>query len=670
MKIRAGRQGGVSPAGAVGLAILGALALSGVVVIGQEVDTAITGELGVSHSECLLFTPQGGEFRMSLRDRFAASTRTENVAAKLGGPSQRFVIAGGSRTEGFRGTNRAGVIDREIFAAMEKAGVAPAAPSTDLEFIRRVTLDLTGRVPRAARVVAFLGDTNPDKRAALVDELLASPEYVDKWTMFFGDLFKNNSRNAQVVRFAEGRDAFYRWTKDAIATDKPYSQMATELIASSGSNSYEQGELNWMVGGFVTGSPRGGQDIFDEQAANVAETFLGISHENCILCHDGRRHLDDLSVWGKQETRYEAWQLAAFFAKSPMTRTPVTPGVNNPYYWSVVDNPRAPDYPLNTTTGNRPERARVGTITNVTPVYPFTGEKPAANENYRAALARFLTNDPQFSRAIVNYLWKELFGRGIVNPVNQFDLLRMETATLPSANPNAPALSTLQPSHPALLDGLAAEFKEDGFRLKALLRKIVLSDAYQLSSRYEGVWKAEYEPLFARKYVRRLWGEEIVDALAQISNIPVPMTLAANVPVAWAMQLPEPLNMPRGGTTAGFLDSFLRGNRDNELRRSDGNISQVLNLMNDPLVFQRARATGTGEGASLARALLNRYPQASGNSALVGEMFLSVLSRGPDAAELSTSLTRLGTLTGNARQQAVEDLLWSLFNKVDFLYNY
>ena len=368
-------------------------------------------------------------------------------------------------------------------------------------------------------------------------------------------------------------------------------------------------------------------------------------------------------------------ELAAFFGKTNMTRNIVTPGNNNVYYWTVADNPRAVDYPLNTTTGNRPERAKIGAITNVTPVYPFTGEKPGPNENYREALARFLTNDPQFSRAIVNRVWKEMFGRGIIDPVNQVDLMRLDASTLPPVNPDAPRLSTLQPSNPALLNGLATEFKAEGYKIKDLLRKMALSEAYQLSSRYDGTWKAEYEPLFARKYVRRLWGEEVVDSIIQVSNVPLPMAGSNNEVIPWSMQVQEPVGLPRGGATVSFLDSFLRGNRDNEGRRGDANITQALNMMNDTIVYTRARASGTAATASLARQLLDRYPQPAGNGGLLQEMYFAVLARPANTVELDASVKKLNAvngaaLTGTARQQAVEDVLWALFNKVDFLYNY
>jgi hypothetical protein len=156
----------------------------------------------------------------------------------------------------------------------------------------------------------------------------------------------------------------------------------------------------------------------------------------------------------------------------------------------------------------------------------------------------------------------------------------------------------------------------------------------------------------------------------QTSGIPLAMADSSGNTLAWAMQVPEPVNLPRGGATASFLDSFLRGNRDTEDRRGVGSISQVLNMMNDTIVYTRARASGTGATASLARNLLTQYPQPAGNSGLVQDLFLAILSRGPNPNEVSASLLKLGTLTGTARQQAVEDLTWSLYNKVDFLYNY
>src|SRR5262249_38606136 len=157
--------------------------------------------------------------------------------------------------------------------------------------------DLTGRIPTADRVLKFVADTAPDKRNKLIDELLAKPEWVDKWTMFFGDLYKNavNRPTSGTVRFNEGRNAFYKWINASLAANKPYNEMATELITAAGNNSYTDGRLNFLIGYIATGGPQ--QDITDSLTAGIMETFLGISHVNCILCHNGRGHLDNLSLW-------------------------------------------------------------------------------------------------------------------------------------------------------------------------------------------------------------------------------------------------------------------------------------------------------------------------------------------------------------------------------------
>src|SRR4029453_10196141 len=119
-----------------------------------------------------------------------------------------------------------------------ESGVAPAGKTNDFEFIRRVTLDLTGRIPTPERVLSFTADTAADKRARLIDELLAKPEWVDKWTMYFGDLYNNTNLNTFVNRYEPGRNAFYKWIKDSLRENKPYNKMATELISSRGANSW------------------------------------------------------------------------------------------------------------------------------------------------------------------------------------------------------------------------------------------------------------------------------------------------------------------------------------------------------------------------------------------------------------------------------------------------
>lgn len=638
-------------------------------VQGQQSETDTERAIDIEHAECAYFGPKYQKQAEASRDpERSLSALTQRVTRLL--PARQ--DERNSTEAAPRNAAARGAIDQHLFTAMQEAGVTPAEPSSDFEFIRRVTLDLTGRIPVADRVLAFIADSSPDKRSKLIDELLGRPEWIDKWTMYFGDLLANTafSTTTSIRRYPEGRNAFYGWIKKAISENRRYDQIAAEIISAQASNSYDpaQGQINWIVNGLVTNGPA--QDTFDQQAANVADTFLGLNHLNCILCHNGRGHLDSLSLWGKSATRVQAWGMAAYFSKTSITRAAVNPAAGNqPYYWRVSDNPAGREYQLNTTTGNRPARCLNGltpgdngrclSIGIATPEYIFNGNKPAAGENYRAALAREITSDIQFARATVNYIWKEFFGRGIVDPVNQFDPARLDPDNPP------PQTWALQPSNARLLNMLASDFVINRYDLKALMRQIANSEAYQLSARYQGEWNPNHEKLFARKLVRRLWAEELHDAIAQSSNIVPSYNLGdPSGRISWAMQFPESRGMPDGinGRVAAFLDSFLRGNRDDEDRRPDGSLSQALTLMNDPFVTTRIRATGPISTGSLLQKSLG-----FSDERLVENLFLNVLSRYPSAAEKQAALSNLSS--GNRTQKA-EDLLWSLYNKVDFLFNY
>jgi len=506
-------------------------------------------------------------------------------------------------------------------------------------------------------------------RAAAVWSLCLSLAYTNA-VAFYGDLFRNSARTTQVVRYAEGRNAFYEYLRDSLKENKPYNKLATELITATGVNSWEQGALNYPVGGFVTGGPA--QDIFDQQTAYVFEQFLGLSHLNCLLCHNGKYHLDEMSLWGKSFTRDQAWQLASHFSRNNMTRVR-TSQTQVIYYWTVEDTRRA-DYTLNTTTGNRPARCannerpaageRCTASATVRPRY-LDGTSPAVSENYRAFLARKVTADPQFARAAVNYVWAQFFGRGLVEPLNQFDPARLDPDNPP------PAPWTLQASHPRLLNELAAEFEKNGYDLKWLMRQLTSSDAYQLSSRYEGDWSSAWEPLFARKLARRLWAEELHDSIAIASNIYPAYRIAGLSDARLAMKLPEPEGMPDGanGAVSRWLDSFFRGNREDAERRGDSSIPQALNLMNDNYVMTRTRGNNrgglNGNEPTLVESLLSQD-----DGGLVDNLFLAILSRYPSGSERITAMQSIGGTAGALRRQKAEDLSWALFNKVDFIFNY
>ena len=625
----------------------------------------LTPQSPVSDSVCTFFGPQHADFAVNegmATSGASMAVRAGSHAAKLAALTTSVAnglptLPGGTRTGGAGAEGQLGMIDQYLFTAMQDAGVQPADPTTDWEFIRRVTLDLTGRIPDPNRVLTFVADTTPNKRAALVDKLIAKPEWVDKWTMYFGDLLKNNSSNSQINRFRDGVEAFYTYIKGSLAVDKPYDQMTRELITAQGATSYTTGEINYNVGGVVTGGPQ--QDIFDQQTANIADTFLGIAHQNCLLCHNGAGHLTTLSLWGGQQTRVAAWGMASFLAHTYTYSTPVTAGTPDPRFWTVTDSsPKASGpYLLNTTTGNRPPRQPIGTVSSITPSYIFTGETPKPGENYRAAFARMITADPQFARATVNYMWAYFFGVGLVDPPDSFDPMRLDPDNPP------PAPWTLQPSNPRLLNALTQAFIANKYDLQWLMRQIVNSSAYQLSSRYDGTWNDANYSLYARKMVRRLWGEEIHDAAAISSNQLPSYNITTYGTIGFAMQFPEPVGIPDGtsGNISGFLDSFLRGNRDDQPRSPDGSILQALNLMNDSYIMNRTSATAPATGILATGLKLT-------NTQLVNTLFLAVLSRYPTTQEMAAALGNLANST--TRNTEAQNLLWSLYNKVDFIFNY
>src|SRR5262245_55525996 len=329
--------------------------------------------------------------------------------------------------------------------------------------------------------------------------------------------------------------------------------MVEEMIKVEGDN-YINGAANWLVGTTVPMGPV--QDTYDGGAVNAASMFLGINTVDCLLCHDGARHLDSVNLWAKNETRQNIQGLSAFFARARMSRQVLS---KVPMYAKfIVSEAFAGDYMLNTTTGNRQPRVRVGSLDRIMPKYPFTGESIPANANRLQPLGKILTNDIQFSRAAVNYIWEKLMVEAFVSPSNAFDLARLD--------PNNPPPSpwTLQPTNPQLLQDMALWFQANRYDLRALMSLIAKSNAYQLSAAYSDRWDVSYVPYYARKYVRRLDAEEIHDGIAKATGILGNYTLTGSdlPPVQWAMQFPDTREPRSNGNVVAFLNAFGRGDRE------------------------------------------------------------------------------------------------------------
>jgi hypothetical protein len=290
----------------------------------------------------------------------------------------------------------------------------------------------------------------------------------------------------------------------------------------------------------------------------------------------------------------------------------------------------------------------------VPPAFLLTGETPRAGEAWRDAYARILTANPQFARATVNYLWKEMFGMGIVEPVNAFDLSRQDPNNLPAG-------ATLQPTHPNLLTLLANEFVRDKFDLRSILRTVALSNAYQLSTTYTpGPWNESWTPYFARHLAHRLTAEEVLDAVVTATSVPVSFSVNGLGAVNAAMKLPDTTESARN-VYGRFLDEFGRGDRDATARSNDTSIAQALSLMNDQTVVvnrvHRANASST-----VARVLASTTDPGS----IADQLYLATLSRYPNTDERQKAIT---FLRGGTLAQRTEDLQWVLLNSLEFLFD-
>ncbi|MCM2317554.1 MAG: DUF1549 domain-containing protein, partial [Thermoanaerobaculia bacterium] len=202
---------------------------------------------------------------------------------------------------------RRNFVDDEIFGTMESAGVRPTRLVTDEEYIRRVTLDLTGDIPPAARVKTFLADTRADKREQLVDELLQSEAFVNRWTMWFGDLVQNVVVASNTRLYNPGRNAYYNWIRDSIRAGKPYDVMVRELVAGAG-DSYVSGPANYAVRQIQRNGPP--QDTYDNLAAKSVEKFMATPFE-CLSCHSGAGHLELVNSHLARKERKDFWGTAA-----------------------------------------------------------------------------------------------------------------------------------------------------------------------------------------------------------------------------------------------------------------------------------------------------------------------------------------------------------------------
>ncbi len=577
-----------------------------------------------------------GEKLKTKRPDKEVSQLTGDVAAKLphtGGDRKKIVIRN--------------LIDRHLFGAMETDAVPHAPLANDYEFCRRLYLDLTGRIPTPEQLNAFVDSKAADKRDKLIDELIEGRAWVENWGYWYGDLVRacaNRIGNPTLKHF----DA---WLRQSLKEDKPYDRLVTEMLTATAPNT------NWMPdaapAGFLTRWHITGVTMYDDNYEDTADEiivqsgriFMGVNYQ-CISCHGGKGFLEKVSLDLVLKKRRDFWAMAAFFGK---TRVRVIPYQDR---YTISEDGDGYD----TKAASMVRLQREGGEAH--PTFILTGEKADLTKPLRPQFARMLTGHPQFARATVNLIWKQFFGLGIVDPVDSFDLARQDPKN-PPATP-----WTCQPTNAELLDALARDFVAHGFSLKHLMRTIARSNAYQLSSRFDGEWKESYTPYFARHYVRLLTAEQIHDAISQATEVfgnykRNDWVYGNALPIVrfWTEAgSPEEIG---NGEAKGLLRTFGQANREQFDRQPGGSILQALMLMNSPFVTKRVRA----EQGSLVERLVK---SARTNEEIVDDLFIATLSRRAQPQEKQLAMSWLD----KDRREGAEDLQWSLLNKLDFVFNY
>lgn len=503
----------------------------------------------------------------------------------------------------------ANVVDAKVYANLRRLNVHPSRLTTDTEFLRRLSLDLRGRLPEPAEIEAFVADKAPDKRARTIDAWLEAPEFADMRTLRMADLLRIHPRNLGGNIAGERSAALFTdWLRDQIAQNVPYNRLVREIVLARGST-LRSGPANFYR---IDRAP-------EDRMETVAQAFLG-QRMACARCH---KHPFDR--W----TTDDYWNFAAFLGRVG-TRGGTIEGEELVTYepgGRVVNQ---------SVTGRRGQEAQPTLLGDSQPLRLASLPRRAGREpDLVAAFADWTTSDenPFFARATVNRLWSHYLGRGVVHPVDDM------RATTPVAVPG-------------LLEALAKELVEHNYDVKHVIRLILNSKTYQTASDANPTNVLD-DRFFSRFYPRPMLGQVFLDALNQATG--TTERFGDFPPRTRAAQLTLPVD-------SYFMDAFGRSHREflAELEpKLEPTLVQILHILNSPYVNGKIADPNGALAGLLARRDLD-------DPGLVRALYLRTFSRPPTDKERDAALK---VLKGSPRRdEAAQDMLWALIAAREFTF--
>jgi len=503
-------------------------------------------------------------------------------------------------------------IDEHVFAKLGALGIEPSDLSGDEEFIRRVFLDTIGTLPTPAEVRAFLADQRADKRSQLIDGLLKRPEFVDYWALQLADLFQNRRERDHDVRGTKGVRSFHQWLRQQVAANRPWNELARDVLTVKGTTADNPAIGYYIV---IVGEQREAEK--SEVVASVAQAFLG-TRIGCAQCHNHPL---------EKYTQDDYYHFAGFFSRVKLERK--DPKLGPTALKVAARDPKQEKNPIGVTQPRTGQFLKPQPLDrSATPLEP--GDDP------REKLAVWMT-DPKneyFSGAMVNRVWRHYLGVGLVEPVDD----------LRASNP---------PTNPELWRALNQEFVGKNFDLQNLMRAILNSRTYQLTSATKP-GNATDTRFYSHYNARRLPAEVFNDALSQSTETP---EAYPGYPLGVrAIQLPDP------GLRSYFLTMFGRSERVTACaceRSGEVTMPQLLHLQNGQTVVQKIRAAD-GRLAKLLKSGLS-------DDKIIEELFLATLTRLPSPETLATIKK---SLAEDQREEVFRDLFWALVNSKEFAFNH